>query len=326
MIKDRWREYWFKPARLFDLAVCRIVIAGFQLYWLLTWSHTEEFRKLVELPSFMYDPLPILHALMLPLDGLYRPSLEVLEVTYWVAVVAGVLAVVGFLTNLSMGVFATANILLRAFSYSFGDAHHPEALVMIALVLLTLSPSGKVLSVDRWLRRLKARWAGSGGGTGGEHGQAAILAARSRFARWPLLVIGWLLATMYMSATSAKLAEAGLDWLNGYTLRYWLLHDAVRFGSDLGFWLVEHHTVTTLLSWMTVLFEGSFFLVMLFPALALLYVPAGLAFHTGIFLAMKAPFFGVMALYCVFVPWGDVAAWVVGRYRSSRLASVISAL
>lgn len=323
MIEERWRKYWFRPARLFDLAVCRVVIAGFQLYWLLSWSHEEEFRQLVGLPDFMYDPLPVLHALMLPFEGLYRPSFEVLEITYWVAVVAGVLAVVGLLTNLSMAVFATTNVLLRAFSYSFGDAHHPEALVMISLAVLALSPCGRVLSVDRVVRRLKARWPGVEHGSGGEGEETSILTARSRYARWPLLVIGWLLAFMYLSATYGKLADAGLDWLNGFTLQYWLFHDAVRFGSDVGFWLAEQHTLTKLLSWLTVLFEGSFFLVMFFPALAILYVPAGLAFHTGIFLAMKAPFFGVMALYCVLVPWGDGAAWVRERYGSSRLASIL---
>ena len=46
------------------------------------------------------------------------------------------------------------------------------------------------------------------------------------------------------------------------------------------------------------------------PALALIYLPLGLGFHTGIWVTMRAPFFTFMALYAAFVPWSAVYRWL----------------
>jgi hypothetical protein len=50
----------------------------------------------------------------------------------------------------SLLVFAVGSVTLAAFDYSFGKFHHTDAVMMIALSVLALSPSGQVLSVDAW--------------------------------------------------------------------------------------------------------------------------------------------------------------------------------
>lgn len=305
---DGWNRYWFKPAPLMDLAVVRIVLVGVQLNALL--PPAGELQALMEhsvLPDEMYDPLPILHLLIAPIEWTYRPGFEVLQAVYWVVVVTGLTSLVGLVTNVSLLVFAVGNIFLQAFQYSFGDFHHPAALMMISLAMLALSPAGRVLSVDAWLARRRHE--------GAEDGPPAHA---SPFARWPLLLIRWLLALAYLSAAFHKLDVAGLDWMNGHTLQHYVLRDAERWDAPLGLLLGQHLWLMVAASVVTLLWEGTFFLVLILPALAWIYIPLGIGLHAGIWLTMRAGFFTFMALYSAFVPWSAAYRWWVQRRPSGR--------
>lgn len=203
------------------------------------------------------------------------------------------------MTNGGLFLFAVGNVFMQAFIYSFGDFHHPEALMMIVLSALALSPAGRVLSLDDIWRRLHLREESK------KFQASYILEEKSVFARWPLLLVQWLFALIYLSAALSKLDKAGLDWMNGYTMQYYFFQDGLRWNIPLGIWLGQQHSIAWFLSWVAILFESTFFLVLLFPRLAWIYVPLGIAFHIGIYLTMKAPFFQYIALYAVFVPWAS---------------------
>jgi predicted DCC family thiol-disulfide oxidoreductase YuxK len=81
-----------------------------------------------------------------------------------------------------------------------------------------------------------------------------------------------------------------------------------------------------LLSWMTILFEGTFFLVLLFPALAWIYIPAGVAFHVGIYSTMRAPFFQYIAIYAAFVPWARLIQTVSRRLKGQKASEKLHTL
>ncbi len=83
----------------------------------------------------------------------------------------------------------------------------------------------------------------------------------------------------------------------------YVIRDGLRLDIDVALWLADQHWLVVVLSWFTLLWEGSFFLVLVFPALALVYVPLGVALHMGIHVMMRATFFGFLACYSVFVPW-----------------------
>lgn len=93
-----------------------------------------------------------------------------------------------------------------------GDFHHGEAVVMIALVVLALSPSGRALSIDSLWRDLRAARRRR------RFERVALLREESAFARWPLRLVAWVFALIYLSAAIFKLEEAGLDWVNGYPI------------------------------------------------------------------------------------------------------------
>jgi hypothetical protein len=151
-----WDRYWFSPAPLFNLAVTRIVIVGFQLVILVCWNPvTHVFPRLLEL-EHLYWPLPILRILTVPAGWNWLPGLGVLSAIYWMTLAVGVSALVGFFTRTSLAVFCMGSVFLQAFAYSFIDFHHAEAIMMIALGILSLAPSGETLSVDDMRRRMRS--------------------------------------------------------------------------------------------------------------------------------------------------------------------------
>lgn len=308
---EGWKRYWFGDAPLFDLAICRILIVGVQLLVLLPIATYEtDLAALAALPRELYDPLPLLHVLVAPVDWNLRPSLALLVWAYRLTLAAGFAALVGLFTRVSLGLFAIGNLFLQAHAYSYGDFHHPEGPLMLALVILALSPAGGTLSIDDLRRRLRDNAARV------RFRPSRLLDRTSRFALWPLRLIQWVLAIVYLSAAFHKLQTAGLDWMNGYTLRYRFVQDGLRWGSELSLWFATHQTLAEVLSWATVLFEGTFVLAVIFPALAWVYLPTGAAMHTGILLTLRAPFVHWVALYGVFVPWSRALARLRDWWRS----------
>lgn len=291
-----WNRYWFAPRSLINLAVLRIAAVGLELSLLITnWPVGGEFLRL-DRDAAIYHPLTVLHLLTLPFGSHWLPPVPFLDAAFWVCVVAGFLGLIGLFTNPSLIVFALGSVFLQAFRYSFNDLHHPEAIMMFALTALALSPCGRMLSVDA-LRKEERR-----GFWGWER--------KSPFAGWPLLFMQWMIVLVYVSSAYVKLLRAGYAWANGYTLQYYLLEDGLLWHRPLGVWMAGQHETVVLLSWITLLFEATFILVMLFPRLRWIYVPIGFGLHAGIYVLMDAPFFELMALYAVFVPWMTLFQWI----------------
>jgi hypothetical protein len=302
-----WQRYWFRPAPLLDLAVVRIAAVALQLVMLATAASPEVLRTYADLPQDLFQPLEMYRILTWLLGSPYFPSFEVLQGAWYVAVLAGLFALLGLATNLSLAVFALVNVFLQAFLYSFGDLHHREAVMMIALGALALSPAGGVLSIDSlWRRRAE------------DGAPVPLIERQSHFALWPLLLVQWIFVLMYLSAVISKTINGGGEWDNGFTLQYYLIQDGIRWGSPLALWLAQHHGLILLMQWSVLLFQASFVLAVLFPRLRWIYVPMGLALHIGIYLTLEAPFFQWIVLYAVFIPWSRVLPML--REREPRLS------
>jgi len=298
-----WQRYWFAPAPCLDLAMVRLVAVATQLFWIVIFAgQLDVLEARAALPDANWQPLIILNMLNLPWGWGFRPSFGLLEIMYYICIVAGVLSLIGLLTNAALAVFAATSVYLQAFSYSFTDFHHPEAVMMIALSVLALSPSGRALSVDAWLRGRRAG-----------NGEARLLDQTSEFAGWPIKLIQWFFVLMYASAVWSKLGESGLDWANGFTLQYYLARDALRWDSDLAYWLSQQHVLILLGQYGVLLFQATFALPVIFPKLRWIYVPAGILLHTFIYLTLTAPFFQWIALYAVFIPWAEALQLVRTR-------------
>jgi hypothetical protein len=275
----------------------RIVAVSLELILLITsWPVGGEFSRLHENAS-LYRPLSVVRLLTLSYGRDWMPPVWALHGIFWICLTAGVMALIGLWTNRSLILFAFGCIFVHGFQYSFGHFHHPDAILMFSLVVLAVSPCGGVLSVDA-----------------SRSGDSVILdlEKKSPYSTWPILFSQWMFVLIYASAGYCKMRH-GLTWLNGYTLQWYLVHDALAWNRPVAMWLAQQHEMALLLSWAAVLFEATFIAVMFFPQLRWLYLPFGLGFHGAIYLLMGAPFFEFMGLYAVFVPWTTFVA----RFRAA---------
>ncbi|MGD1804890.1 hypothetical protein ACP6PL_05545 [Dapis sp. BLCC M126] len=296
-----WDSYWFQPAPILNLAICRIIIIAFQLYHIIVQNDfLGTILERATRPGAKYNPTLVVKLLSLPFGLNTAPPDWFLTSIFWLSIIAGFFSLFGFKTNFSLIVFAVGNLFLQGYVYSFGKFHHPEALMIIALLILALSPAGRVLSVDDLGKRIKLNVKRK------NFTIFSITEEQSLFARWPIILLWWMFAFVYLSAAVFKLVRGGLDWLNGYTLQAYLLSDGLTWDRPLGIWLAQQHTLALIFSYVAVLYEGTFFLVLIFPRLVWLYIPMGAAFHTGIYLAQMAPFFQYIAIYSVFIPWTSI--------------------
>lgn len=309
---NKWNAYWFAPAPYLNLSVIRILVVSGQLlllnfYFIYDYERIDMFASLDEL---MFLPIPALRLMSLPFGWGYRPSFETLMLIYYATIIVGLFALIGFLSNLSVGLFTIGNIFIIGHFYSYGDFHHTEAPLIILLVVLTLSPCGKVLSADRLIstqRNSTVRVSG------------AILEG-SAMAGWGIKLMQWVFALIYLSACLEKLHFiGGLDWLNGYTLQYYIARDTLARGSLLGELTHRQHEVALAAQYVSVIFQGTFWICLFIPVLKWVYFPLGFVFHVVIYLQLNAFFPEWMLAYAVFVPWALIHLRLSGGKQSHNL-------
>jgi hypothetical protein len=303
-IRIAWTRYWFRPTPTLYLGLARIVCVGCAVALMLPTTHGgfNHLHRLSELPFAMYHPLLINRIVLLPLGpGFHLSATETLTI-FWLTFATGVLALVGFRTNVALLLFTFGYAFLTAYKNSFGDFHQTQPVLLVTIGALALAPSGRSLSLDAWIESRRSR-SGSWIGT----------VTWSAYAAWPLLFSQSFLALVYLDSGIQKLYFSGLEWMNGSTLGYYLVASGVNRGSQLAGLLLEHPMFVQCLSVVSLLFELGFWLVLVKPRLAWVYVPLGLGFHLANAILRIAAIWEFMAVYVVFLPT------LLGVWRASPL-------
>ena len=297
-LRRLWRlldRYWFGKSSYQDLAIVRIVVIGGHL--LFFYPSLSRQIDYAQAPPDTFSALPALKVLLLPLgEWGIRPDPTLIHAVWIVGILTGIAALAGKYTRLSLFTHAAATTLIVAHYYSYGTVHHTRSLLVIALWALAFSPAGRVWSLDDLKQRVSdavARGRFVEAGPGQAHGPMA---------RWPLLLIQWTLALAYLSAGMSKLIYGGLDWFRPSTLTYYLTQDAVRQDAPFGLMLTGFPEFLTVIAVGTVVFELLFFLAVIVPHTAWLFVLMGCGMHLGILLTMGAPFLTWSLLYVAFLP------------------------
>jgi hypothetical protein len=313
-------SYWFSHAPVLDLEICRIVIVAVLIINLILGNYFDwAFNSYL----LFYNDYKINSVLLIPYVLWWIasvnsvPNFTLFLVCFWITLLSGISSLVGFKTKISLVIFTIGNIALRGYVYLFrGKPFHPDAVIIICLVIITLSftlsSAEIIMSIDNLKLRLKHSLKKR------KFKYFNNITYKMSFARWPILLMQWIIAITYFDAAISKLMKdssvsllangnsLSLDWLNGYSLQKSLLGLITLEGGEIGYWLGQHHTLAVIASWITVIFEGTFFLVLIFPQLVWLYIPMGIFFHLGIYITMKIPFFMIIATYVVFIPWTAV--------------------
>jgi hypothetical protein len=315
-VKDRvkrlialWNAYWFPTTSTLNLAAARIVAVAAEVFWLFP-SLAYQINIVTKNPQFI-DPQPLIRiiAALFPRDLVF--SSTGFTVIYWVSMVAGVAALVGFATRPALFLLTFGLWFFVSHAYSYADVHHTQVPFALFLLALTFSPAGDTLSIDSLLRRRRARAAG----------KPLPAAPRSDTAMWPLKLAHVILSMTYFSTGITKLLSGGLAWMNGYTLQNYVFTDGINRGIPVGIWLAHQHTLCVLLAIGTIAFETFYFVSLLVPRAARLFFAGGILFHIGLYVVSGHPFFEHIVMNAILLLFLD-PEWfpaLVNRITSRRV-------
>ena len=276
----RRAEGWlFAPGDPRRLAAVRIGLCGLLAIRLARGAYAE----LATQPPALFRPISFLRLLE------RMPSPETVAVLQALALGAAVLACVGLLTRFTLPLAWLAALPLVAMTSSLGKVVHNDVLLLLCLVPLLPSPAGTAWSLDARLRPHVAR--------GGAYG-------------WPVRTAMVVVAGAYLFSGLGKLFHAGPAWVTSGNLR-WVLYassDTQPDANPFALFVADRPVLAHLIAAATLVVELGFPLVLWRPRLAWLFVPAVVAMHAGIGLAMHLDYSAMAAtVLIVLVDWPAVA-------------------
>lgn len=256
-------------------------------------------------PGFYYIE-PIWYFSVLGIDH-HIPWLT--PVSLVVMVAACVCVARGTHTRLSIAVLLLTILYLKGVRDSIsGDVHHRLLIPFHMLLILLLSRSGDVHSVDA--RRNPAR---------------APLAEWE--ASWPIRAMQAYLVFFYLFGAIAKLRVSGLVWFGGGRIEGLLMSRSVGFAHDVGGWslrrlsweMAQIPELCAFLGFLTLVFEVGFPVIFFWRSLTLrvLFLAGATVFHIANFVLAGVQFLLMPLLFVVFF---DLAA-IRDRLRARRRRS-----
>lgn len=118
---------------------------------------------------------------------------------------------------------------------------------------------------------------------------------------WELVLIKIAIIQIYLSAGIQKLKVSGLKWCNGESLQAYLMENYLWSDQKSAYHLAKHKVVCSVLSTLTLLFELTFVLVIIFPSLSYFYLIFALCFHLGTMFTMRINYLRyINPVYAVF--------------------------
>jgi hypothetical protein len=279
VVRARIDGWLFAPGDPRRLAAVRIGLGGLLAARLAGGPYLE----LAAQPPALFRPISFLRLL----DRM--PSPEVVAALQAFALAAAVLATVGLLTRITLPLAWLAALPLVAMTSSLGKVVHNDVLLLLCLVPLLPAPTGAAWSLDARLRPTARPGPAFG---------------------WPVRTAMVVVAGAYCFSGLAKLFHAGPAWVLSDNLR-WVLYgssDGQPAPNPFALFVADRPLLAHLVAAATLAVELGFPLVLWRPRLAWLFVPAVVALHAGIGLALRLDY-SVMAatVLVVMVDWPALA-------------------
>jgi hypothetical protein len=273
---DAWL---FQPGDPRRLAALRIGLAGVLTVRLASGPYLD----LAHQPAALFRPISFMKLLpAMPPPAFVLPA-QVLAVT------AAALATVGLRTRLTLPLAWLLSVPLIAMTSSLGKTVHNDVLLLLCLLPLLPSPAGAAWSLDAARRPSPGpSW---------------------RFG-WPVRTAMVVVAGAYFFTGLAKLLHAGPSWVTSGNLR-WVLYassDAQAHPNAAALFVADRPWLAHLLAAGTIAVELAFPLALWRPRLAWLLVPAVVALHAGIWVAMHLDYWPMAAtVVIVMTDWPALA-------------------
>jgi hypothetical protein len=294
---QRWQAFWFPAVPVRRLAVFRIVMTTYALFDI--WLVSGFISRYSRVDDEFYKALVILQ----PFPRL-GPALT--SAVYAVLVVSLALALVGCFTRTALWIAAPLYLWWWGTYYSFGAVHHGRITAVAALFVLAVAPSGGAYSVDSWRARRRAASLGA----------PASAAGRDELAGWALRVMMVLVVGAYLLAAYSKLRVTGPGWVKGGALEAVM----IKNGTPAAMLLVRHLWLVYAMAALTLVLEGTAWLLFFRGRIRDAYVVAAVLFHIGTLLVLNISFLGLVAAYLAFydleVGVDRVRAWLRQRFTA----------
>jgi vitamin K-dependent gamma-carboxylase-like protein len=291
----RWQAFWFPAVPVQRLAAFRIVMTGFALADM--WFVSGFISRYSRVDDEFYRPLLVLR----PLPRL-GPDLTTAIHVVLCATLA--LALVGLFTRLALLIAAPLYLWWWATYYSFGAIHHGRIPIVIALFVMAVAPAGPAYSLDSLLAR---RWAARAGAS------VAAREERDELAGWALRVMMVVVVAAYMLAAYAKLARSGVGWVTGGAVEGIMLENQV----PAALLVLRHTWAVHAMAALTLVLEGTAWLLFLRGRVRDAYVSFAVLFHVGTLIVLNINFLGLTLAYLAFydleVGTARLAAWLRPR-------------
>jgi hypothetical protein len=263
----RTADAWlFRPGDPRRLAALRIGLAGVLTVRLASGPYLD----LAHQPAALFRPISFMKLLPAMPPPAFVLPVQVLAVT------AAALATVGLRTRLTLPLAWLLAVPLIAMTSSLGKTVHNDVLLLLCLLPLLPSPAGAAWSLDA-LRR-------------------PVPGSSWRFG-WPVWTAMVVVAGAYFFSGLAKLLHAGPGWVTSGNMR-WVLYassDAQARPNAAALFVADRPWLAHLLAAGTIAVELAFPLALWRPRLAWLLVPAVVALHAGIWVAMHLDYWPMAA-------------------------------
>jgi hypothetical protein len=292
-------EAWlFAPGDPRRLAVVRIGLCGLLAARLATGRYLE----LASQPAALFRPISFLRLLdRMPPPGLVL-ALQAL------AVAAAVLGAAGLWTRVVLPVAWAAALPLVAMTSSLGKVVHNDVLLLLCLAPLLPAPAGAAWSLRPGGPKAPRPTGGPPGGPPDPPGRTPPSPGVAY--GWPVRTAMVVVAGAYFFSGLAKLLHTGPAWVTSGNLR-WVLYassDQQPAPNPYALFVADRPVLAHLLAAATLVVELGFPLMLWRPRLAWLFLPAAVAMHAGIWLAMHLNYSAMAATaVLVMVDWPAVA-------------------
>jgi len=294
--------FFRRPSHAADLAVFRIVVFGVML-WLLdrekvliNAARPASSREPFFLTGWLFELLPA--------------GAGVVEVAYWVTLVAAALAMIGLFARPAAAVAAVSFLYVEGTVFMFGKVDHAGMPVVWFAALLAASRCSDAWSIDAvWKAWRRA-----------DRGDVAPPAPSAAYGG-PLRRAMVLLGLAYFFPGFWKVGIGGTDWFFGDALRYtaqkrWFIGAGVEVPMPTG----SFAFLTKLAGLTAVLWESTFVYAIFFRRPRAVYAAMGMGFHEVNRWVLGISFTVMQWMYVIFVPWGRLFAWLGGRLYTEPMA------
>lgn len=285
---NQWKAFWFEPSDPLMLAIIRILTAGMLFYNLCVW--TLDFEAF-----FSANGLQPLATVQKIYEGspVFSFWFYVPEPWLWIAHLSCLAIVFLFFTGTATRLTSILSYLITI-SYSqrvpianFGL----DQILGLLCLYLAVGPCGACLSVDSWIRKLKARRKQTT-----ESAVEAVTKLKSSSATVSLRLIQIHLCVIYFWAGFAKLK--GDSWFTGEAM--WNVIANLEYQTTDLTWMAHVPWLPYLVAHITVIWE-LFFCVLVWNKTVrpvVLLIGTGMHFGIGAFLGMWT--FGLAMTFCYF--------------------------